>query len=678
EEMKRALGMTGGSKTATEAPTIPEGGPASSPPATFTRTILQLKPDGTHTVSTEEITRTQQAAEFEARKSGGAASAGGEGDCASSGLWLFDASDPGSANQLCVLGLGTASLQDIKRPDGSAWAGVVKVVWPGASFGFLSPAVCRTLECPSQNFQKSAAQTDADANGQAADSVTLYALKPFADSWENVHRFAVADGFQDVSTKAPRLDFIWSGDRKTTELNVAGPSLTIGHYMPMNGLNNGEFVHCSSVSDCVQPGYQCAVPPTTYRPAYYYVGEKVCMATDASAQKHCTQASDCAGGDGNCAQGLCYMSIKQQQVAELAYWKGTKPGWIVYRSNKTDPAWWGDSPTMPFDPTNPDVMDEMLKRIRFWKNLDGVSYSALSLDVVFPANYYGVAGAYKGGTWASLFSGAQGYDPAHCAQGFCDTAWKDAVLAWLKRLRDEMHKDGVSLIINIGYSGSIPPYTPIASDDPALLQIFGIVDGVFDEGGFSGGGQRQTSDPCKWLAYDGAYNCSPGYVGNFDLWSNYARYVKAVQALGKPYFTKNAFPTADYQTPPTARQIEWALASYLLVKEHSAYFYVTPLWDDGSTPLYPQLDVAIGHPCEPMQEISGSKTRMRTYSHGFVVVNAAAGGTPGQAVTLPEGHSFLRWRGGVLNGSYDAPVSGSLTAEYQTGYVLSTADSLCQ
>jgi hypothetical protein len=393
------------------------------------------------------------------------------------------------------------------------------------------------------------------------------------------------------------------------------------------------------------------------------------------------------------------MSNRQKRTAEFKYWRQLHPDWILYTRSATagqfpgeyevNVGWFDASPQVPFDFTNEAVQKELVGRIRYWEHLpDGTNatYSALSADLVFLANYYGEQGVFRNHVWAPLFAGNQGFNPTTCPDpndpangGYCDPIYTHAVVAWLDKLRAEMHQDGLRFVVNLAYSGSIPPYTPIPPTNTTLLKVYGIVDGVFDEGGFTRGLQRQAGlSSCVSFSFDGNYNCAGGLTGTLNLWSNMGGkegYIRTAQKLGKPYYNKNFYnyPQA-HPGAPEGDATEWSFASHLLAREFpkvagaGEVIYVSGVTDYAFvSPLPVQLAVAIGHPCGDIDPIPPGNLFTRKYSSGFVAVNAGRfASTPPPSVALPPGIKFVRWNGaGYLN-----PVSSSLTLPYQTGAVL--------
>jgi hypothetical protein len=147
--------------------------------------------------------------------------------------------------------------------------------------------------------------------------------------------------------------------------------------------------------------------------------------------------------------------------------------------------------------------------------------------------------------------------------------------------------------------------------------------------------------------------------------------MRAVQALGKPYFNKNASPSEGIPKVPGAQAISWSLASHLLARGPSEALAALAIYmgDDTNSStdwgfiepggvLYQQLTPAIGHPCED-QQTAGANVFTRRYSGGFVVVNANAPGSELVSVTLPE------------NGVFQGPQS--VTVPPETGVVVLSA-----
>ncbi|WP_437314762.1 RCC1 domain-containing protein [Sorangium sp. So ce385] len=644
------------------------------------------------------------------------------GGCGAPTLVLRDGpmNDP-NANQLCLHGTGTLPLATLPRGTTGTWAGAVESFYrdlpPGDPNrgGLLSQVSCATYDCPSQHFTgaDSAGWVDADENAEEADLVTLFHLKAPIRNEEfttSAPGFIIADSSikppVTVAALAQESTFVWKGDRYTNDWTAAtaNPDILVGHYMPVSGVDDGLLARCQTDSDCLLEGYHCVTWNSASNPAtYYYHGEKVCWYT-SSEMRACDEDADCKPTPtsdlaGVCAQApggtqlKCFHSLALRGAINYSYWDAVHPEWILRRCttsggaldnlnaspvvrDRKNAAYWGvENPALDF--TNEEVVQEMLSRIRAqWAR--GLKFDALSLDVVKPANYVGACGVYENGTtWVPLFKGDQRYNPAcsgtcdpedpSCAarDGYCDWQYTRAVAKWLKRLRDEMHKDGKRLHINLASTGGVHPAYSISSSDATLAGpggIFDTVDGVLTEEGFN-------YAKCGAYSYDLSPDCLDNRYDGKDVhfWSNMRGYMLGVQSRSKPFYLKTGFPTADHTTPPTTAQIEWALASYLVSEAGLASIYVTPYsdatgyWDYAQ--LGVELDAACGAAAPVVEAVGARKGFTRAYRHGFVAVNFGAP-TPAISpllggnitVSLPAG-TFFKWNSST--GEYDAPVDCS-------------------
>ncbi|WP_437939613.1 RCC1 domain-containing protein [Sorangium sp. So ce341] len=551
--------------------------------------------------------------------------------------------------------------------------------------GLLSPSTCATWDCPSHHF--TAADNgliNANAAGQTANSVTLYQLKapiPGSEVTSPVPRFVVSDHFMptnsapdSVSNVGPARTFVWSAERHTDALAATNPDLIVGHYTPLATFDTGSlYPRCEVDSDCLLPGYHCILMDAARisqlgnPEMQYHLDENVCIFFNSSGQntksemRTCTSDPDCRvdlndpdSEAGVCSDlggtlgNRCLLSSTLVETIKYNYWNTNHPDWILRKRAPTplppgyDPfakqnaAWWG-SRALAFDFTNEAVVQEVLRKIRiFWSR----DYDSLSVDNVHLTNAAAASRVYSGGTWINKYSGTNGYSTscsAACSDPesptclshnkYCDWRWTRDVTKWLKRLRDEMHKDGKRLHVNMNYIGYTWPITPIDTSDATLLGVFDTVDGVLDEEGFN-------MNVCDFLSYDGAYSCPNmnGTVANF--WSSTREYMIAVQNRGKPYYVKNnLLPLDENSATPSVRadtglRLEWALASYMMADRGLASLYAEPFTRHGNMD-YTQLHVDLGAPCgDPVlvQDPVGTdrKAYLRRYEHGFAVVNFGA------------------------------------------------------
>ncbi|WP_437274434.1 hypothetical protein WME90_24615 [Sorangium sp. So ce375] len=636
--------------------------------------------------------------------------------CGSAALSLYDTpvGQP-IAHELCLSGTGTPlDLAAQPRPGGSTWAGAVKSfrlkLQQGGGYdrgGLLSPSTCATWECPSHHFTAvDNGLIDANAVGQAADSVTLYQLKaPMLSSevasQSQVPRFVVVDHHMtpgEVTSLGPERTFVWSADRYTDALAAPNPDLLLGHYTPLAAFDAGATIaRCEVDADCKLPGYHCTLMDAAMisylgNPELLYnLDEKVCVHYNSLRQntsldlKTCTNNGDCLvdGEAGTCSdmgsgRGLrCILSPTLVETIKFNYWNTNHPDWILRKCAPAqlppeyDPlarenaAWWGRG-QIAFDFTNEAVVQEVLRKIRiFWSR----DYDALSLDNVRLTNKEGACRVYSGGAWIDKYSGLSRYSTTSCGgacdpdspscfvrDGFCDWRWTRDVTKWLKRLRDEMHKDGKRLHVNMDFIGHAWPVTPFEPNGVTLEGVFDTVDGVLHEAAFN-------ATACGFLSYDGLYSCinmggTPANTGGTpaNFWSNEKSYMAAVQDLGKPFYAKTSLWLGDANNPvaidessadpairaETGRLIEWALASYLMSDKGLASMYVEPLKRDKDL-NFTQLQLNLGAPCGVpvfVQDPIGTerKAYQRRYEHGFAVVNfGAPPGSTSPPPAAPEG-----------------------------------------
>jgi hypothetical protein len=551
-------------------------------------------------------------------------------------------------------------------------------------------------------------------------------LKAFQHSWDDVHQFVEGDGnisMPNPVTDAPGaiadilrpggaiLDFVWGGDGYANcwagnatchNLPANQQHPIVGHYVSFTGVRMlAGYARCVDNTECSPFGYVCE-PLRITRRADFNPAEFKAQITET--------INTYLDGDGN-PEKVCLpvghdtpsLTAPQAKFVEFNYWHRAHPGWLLYRKpddtshynpdnpatkdmneeKTTDSVAW-ISGSLPLDVSNPDVVKEIFGRIEHWPHLQEY-YGAISLDTVGLANYFGAH--YRCNTtsaqgckdWRELeyngvkVTGNNRYGPEDkqhvplCPDGgYCDPAWRELVLNWVAQVRNKAHSLGLNLVVNVSYGGdkTADPYVYIPASDPKLLQLFDNVDGVFDEGGFTGGHLQADKDGCLPIwSYDGDYKCSTTKAQS--RWSNFSGYLRAVQARGKPYFSKNTSPgPVVYPVDPQleARAIPWAVASFLMSRATSAsnalqaiYMSEANLdlgWVPYDTCLYNALSPDIGHPCEDPQSPQAN-VFARQFSGGLVMVNANAPGGAAAIITLPM----------LANVTWPATAPTSLAAE---------------
>lgn len=301
----------------------------------------------------------------------------------------------------------------------------------------------------------------------------------------------------------------------------------------------------------------------------------------------------------------------EQAYHALAYWKGVHPDWVLYKCDRVTPAYeFGDS-NMPLDFANPAVLAWQLQTYAQPASENG--YDGIAADNVDLQNEFGACGVYRDGRWVQYYTGQLN-----------DPRWRANVISWLTRMQQALHhlRHPLALIPNLSFDG-------LSAGDPAMQQVLSHIDGVEDEGGFTDYGDGYLTD---------------------SAWLQRIQFIESVQKQHKPYYIVNQFPSVG------EAEIQWALASYLMGKEHSAALFISTIQGYGSDLRYDEYNIQIGSPKGPMYQTQN--VYMRDYSHGLSIVNPSAtnsytvtlnadshyhdvSGNPfGQTITLPP-HSGL-------------------------------------
>jgi hypothetical protein len=288
---------------------------------------------------------------------------------------------------------------------------------------------------------------------------------------------------------------------------------------------------------------------------------------------------------------------------DLAYWKGFHPDWVVYQCDQTTPAFEGTDPNVPLDISNPAVLAWQVQT--FATPASAAGYDAIAADNYDLSNAYGGCGVFVNGTWKALYAGVG--DPKFTADAI---AWAHGMRTALKALARPL-----GLVPNFTLSGR-------AYNDPNIVQVVANVDGILDEGGYTRFGS--------------------GYSTGSE-WQNIESFVEYVQAQGRAYFSINE----TSQTPAPQADADWALASYLMSKEHASALYVSGVQQYGGDMGRPEYAVAIGPPCGAMQAVPGGGAYVREFKTGIAVVNPS---TSSVTYTVPAG-SFVDETGQAVTGS---------------------------
>jgi|SRR5579863_567425 len=308
---------------------------------------------------------------------------------------------------------------------------------------------------------------------------------------------------------------------------------------------------------------------------------------------------------------------------DLNYWKSLHPDWILYKCDRTTPAFELQNPNMPFDMTNNDFINWQVQSYAVPASQAG--YDAIAADNLNLYNAYGACGSYHNGKWVQRYTG-QLYDPQ----------WEKDMLYWVTQMQQKLHAlpHPLALIPNIGYRlGS-------AAGDPQsaqiVQQIVDHVDGVLDEGGFTQYGS--------------------GYLTDND-WIQTIQLIRQTQQQNKPYYIID-----EFLHQPSRADAQWAISSYLMCKEHLSALFYSSDQGYGSDINYPEYGAQIGRPVSDMYPDQG--VYWRNYSGGVAIANPSST----QTYTINLNTMYIDASGFV--DFYGTIVGQTLTLGPHTGIVL--------
>ncbi len=298
----------------------------------------------------------------------------------------------------------------------------------------------------------------------------------------------------------------------------------------------------------------------------------------------------------------------QDATHDLAYWKNLHPDWILYQCDKTTPAYYSGTTNMPLDISNPAVVAWQVQT--YAAPASGMGYDLIAADE-YQLGGWGGCGVYQNGQWKQLYASGTG-DPQ---------ADKDAV-AWAKAFSAALHglPHPVGLIPNFQLSGQSPT-------DPSVLGVVAGTDGILDECSFT--------------------QCSGGHATG-QAWLDLVNFTEYVQQQGKAYMAINEVTTV------TSDEVEWALASYLMAKEHASGIFVSGVQQYGSDLWRSEYGAAIGAPCGAMQSTQGAYAR--TFKNGVAVANPS---TASVTFTLPSG-TFADLHGTTQGATVTLPAASGI------------------
>jgi hypothetical protein len=295
----------------------------------------------------------------------------------------------------------------------------------------------------------------------------------------------------------------------------------------------------------------------------------------------------------------------------LSWWKANHPDWVVYKCDRTTPATASGYPNIDLDITNPAVRAYQLAMV---KSAAAQGYDGIAWDIFAIDNNHKACGIYRNGQWVQLYTG-----------NWTDPAYTKAVLDWLTWMYAAQHALPKPMRLVPNYS------LARAANDASSTTVLNNVDAILDE---------QTT--ANWGSYvtDGR-------------WLERIRWMQRLQAAGKAYYAISGFTG-----PMSNADVQYALASYLMGKEHYAAIFVY----DQKTIFYgadgwrPEYAAPIGRACGEMTQIGSAW--MRSFKNGLSIVNPSGSGST--TVTLPAGRAFQDLYGKSVSGSVTLPAHGGL------------------
>ncbi len=298
----------------------------------------------------------------------------------------------------------------------------------------------------------------------------------------------------------------------------------------------------------------------------------------------------------------------------LDYWRAQHPDWVLYKCDRTTPAYEYYDPNMPFILTDPTILNWMVQS--FAVPAAQYGYDAIALDNVNMDNMFGACGSYnKNGQWVQRYTGKTN-----------DPQWQSDVANWIVQMKEALRhlSKPLLLIVNLD-PGSV------AVDSASMQKMLMYSDGVLDESSFSHYGENNLS---------------------FSQWLQLVNYVDAVQAQNKPFFLVN-----EFQKDTTNKDKEWVLASYLMCKQQASMVYFARFQAYGGDMQIPELNAQVGSPLTQMYEKQGAY--WRDYTGGEVLVNPTD--TPATIKTSnPTAYIDI----------FGQPVSQTFTLSPHTGKIL--------
>lgn len=297
----------------------------------------------------------------------------------------------------------------------------------------------------------------------------------------------------------------------------------------------------------------------------------------------------------------------------LEWYKTNHPDWIVYKEDRTTPAYgftYANGNDMALDITNPDVREFYYKTYVIASLQAG--YPMIALDNIDLTNWDRRSGHFDaGGKWIQQFSGER-----------VDDAYIQTVLDWVQFLTTRLHARGVAVAANLTFPLKNPELLP------QMRQLVSMVDIWLDEQGFTIHRDSNIVD---------------------DQWQRKFDFLRKLPA-GQLYIAINP-TTATHLAQASQTQIDWVVANYYLYREKGSMLALTGKDEYGVSIDTPALHINLGHPTGDPTHTGGAWTR--TYSKGMVIVNPVSLGSA--TVSLKKHTTWVDSNGKVYTGKVEVP-----------------------
>ena len=269
------------------------------------------------------------------------------------------------------------------------------------------------------------------------------------------------------------------------------------------------------------------------------------------------------------------------------WWKANHPDWIVYKCDKTTPAFVDPAHpyAVPLDISNRAVRDFQMNTyvIPFLQK----GNNSIGFDNVELENYTGKCGIWRNGAWIPLYNG-----------NYHDPVYAHEVLDWAKEMYRRIHQYSPSAGVAFNMDNLASP--------ASYQQLVPYTDIVLDEGGLTNFG-----------------TAGKNYITD-NQWLTQIQTIQNIIKLGKG-FVLNAYEPETSYSDISSQEVQWNVSNYLLIKGQHTFLSVSvnPRSQEWQTFSDRQeYHVLIGHPISDVYTSQG--VYMRMYSNGLAIVNPSS------------------------------------------------------